>query len=119
MADFDQTASAAWPRWINFLIGVWLFISAWVWPHTVAAQTNTWIVGALIAIAAIWAMFAPPVRLVNTILAIWLFFSTLFIYHTSAATLWNNLIVAVVVFALSLIPSGAMTVGGRRAIPAA
>ena len=119
MADIDESAAGMWPRWLNLLAGVWLFISAFVWPHTAAAQANTWIVGALIAIASIWAMFAPSVRIVNTILAIWLFFSTLFIYHTSVGTVWNNLILAVVVFVLSLIPSGATSFRGHRAIPAA
>lgn len=113
MADIDRNAAGAWPRWINILAGVWLFISAWAWPHTMPAQTNTWIVGVLVVIAGVWALFAPSVRIINTILSIWLFFSTLFIYHTNAGTVWNNLIVAIVVFVLSLIPSASTTWTGR------
>jgi hypothetical protein len=111
----------AWPRWVNFAIGIWLIISAFAWPHTAGAQTNTWILGALIAIASIWAMFAPSARFLNTLFAIWLFFATLVVHHTSSATLWNNLIAAAVVFVLSLIPNppaGART-GGRRPLRAA
>lgn len=124
MVDDDRTTAnltdqGAWPRWVNFLIGIWLIISAFVWPHTAGAQTNTWILGVLIAIAAIWAMFTPTVRFLNTILALWLFFSTLVIRHTEAATLWNNLICAVVVFVLSLIPSSMATrPGGQHPIRA-
>lgn len=110
MVDYNRSRMSlptydAWPRWVNLLIGIWLIISAFAWYHTAGAQTNTWIVGALIAIASIWAMFAPSARFLNTIFAIWLFFATLVIHHGSTATVWNNLIAAVVVFVLSLIPS--------------
>jgi hypothetical protein len=98
-------AADAWPRWVNLLIGIWLIISAFAWPHGGGARANTWILGALIAIASIWAMYAPGARFLNTIFAIWLFFATLVIYHASAATVWNNLIAAVIVFVLSLIPT--------------
>jgi hypothetical protein len=60
-------------------------------------------------------MFSPGVRYINTVLSIWLFVSTLVIAHQNAGTMWNNLIAAVVVFALSLVPAGAVaTTGGRR-----
>ncbi|MGE5186646.1 MAG: SPW repeat protein [Acidobacteriota bacterium] len=116
MTDISDTS--AWPRWINILAGAWLFISAFVWPHTLSAQANTWIVGALMFIVAIAALFQPPVRWANTALAVWLFVSTWFFPHADTATLWNNLIVAIVVFILSLTPSGAMTTSGRRPIGA-
>jgi hypothetical protein len=96
-------AHDAWPRWGNFLIGIWLIISAFAWPHTAGAQANTWILGALIAIGSVWALYAPGARFLTTIFAIWLFFATLAIYHASSATRWNNLIAALVVFVLSLI----------------
>ncbi len=108
----------AWPRWLNLVLGVWLFISAFIWPHTAASQTNTWIVGILIAIFAIAAMFAPAVRWVNTVLAVWLFVSTLFIQHVTAGTAWNNCIVAVIVFFVSLAPSEALHRRGQALTPA-
>lgn len=94
-----------WPRWVSLLIGVWLIISAFAWPHAGGARVNTWILGVLIAIASISAMYAPGARFLSTIFAIWLFFATLVIYHAASATLWNNLIAAVIVFVLSLIPT--------------
>ncbi len=124
MVTTDRNAArhldeAAWPRWINLLIGIWLFISAFVWPHTMGAQTNTWILGVLIVVAAFVAMFAPQARFINTVLAIWLFVATLVIGDRTPATMWNNCIVAIVVFALSLVPSGVMHLpGGRRPVHA-
>lgn len=114
LLERDSFDSGAWPRWINLVLGVWLFISAFIWPHTESAQTNTWIVGVLIAAAAIWAMFTPQVRWLNTVLAIWLFVSTLVIPHVTTGTVWNNVIVAIVVFLVSLMPSGASTTRTAR-----
>lgn len=91
---------------IDFVLGVWLFISAFVWPHTSASQLNTWIVGLLIAIFAAWGAFVPRVRLINSLIALWLFFSTIAIAHVTGGTLWNNLIIAIIVFFVSLVPTG-------------
>jgi hypothetical protein len=119
MVTTDRNLEGAWPRWLNLLIGIWLFISAFAWPHTMGEQTDTWIVAVLMVIVSILAMFAPQARFINTVLAIWLFVSTLVIPHGNAATLWNNCIVAIVVFALSLVPSGAAQLPrGRRPVHA-
>lgn len=120
----DPTARAdygAWPRWVSLVIGIWLFISAFVWPHTLGERTNTWILGVLIFFASIAAMYVPTVRFLNTVFAIWLFVVTLIIGHTMPGTLWNNCIAAIIVFVMSLIPSSAatLTTGGHRPIPAA
>jgi hypothetical protein len=124
--DYKRTRTSlptqeAWPRWVNFLIGIWLIISAFAWQHSAGARANTWILGALIAIASIWALFMPGARFLNTIFAIWLFFATLVVYQASSATVWNNLIAALVVFVLSLIPSSPAGArhGGQRPLHAA
>lgn len=100
-------------RFLNIVVGVWLFVSAFIWPHTHASRTNTWIVGALCALFAVVALRSPPVRWLNTVLAVWLFFSALSIYHLSGGTFWNNFIAAIVMFIASLVPSHAMTGAGR------
>ena len=111
--------AGTWPFWVSLAIGVWMFISAFVWPHTAAEQTNTWILGVLIVIASGWAMYSPNIRFLNTIFAIWLFFATLFIQHSQAGTLWSNLIAAIIVFVMSLVPSGEVTgAGTQRAVHA-
>jgi phosphoglycerol transferase MdoB-like AlkP superfamily enzyme len=97
-----------WARILNFLLGVWLFISAFVWMHTAGERLNTWILGIWIAVFSLVAMSQPSARWLNTLAAIWLFFATLAIFHTQSGTLWNNLIVAVVVFILSFV-GGAVT----------
>ncbi len=103
-----------WPRIVDFLLGLWLFFSAILWPHSLHEQQNVCILGALIAIIGAWAMFAHGVHYVNTLAAIWLFFSTLDMRHAVAATAWNDVIVAIVVFVLSLVPNTWLVHLGRR-----
>jgi hypothetical protein len=92
-------------RMVNVVLGAWLFISAFLWPHTEASFANTWVVGALTVAFALWAMKAPSARYLNTALSMWLFFSTFAMVHLLQATLWNNAIVAVAIFIASLVPS--------------
>lgn len=112
------SSSNAWARWVNIALGAWLFISAFIWPHTTSSATNTWIVGLAIVAAGIGAMYVPWFRWVNTALAIWLFFSTFAFPHVTTGTMWNNAIVAILVFIVSLVP-GTLQTPSRRPLAAA
>src|SRR5579883_1103681 len=103
-----------WPAWVNLIIGVWLIISAFAWPHALASETNTWIVGALIGLAALWAMFIPQIRYVDTLLAIWLFFSSIAFARGGNTTPWHDVIAAIVVFLVSLVPTSTIARPGTR-----
>jgi hypothetical protein len=92
-------------RVINVILAIWLFISAFAWPHTMAQRTNTWVLGVVIFAFALAAMRTPAARYVNTILAIWLFISAFALHSIRSATVWNNWILAVVIFIFSLVPS--------------
>lgn len=106
----------AWPRALNVILGIWLFISAFVWPHTSAQMTNTWILGVLAVVFALIAWFAaPPARFLNTLLAIWLFISAWALPRVSVGTVWNNVIVAILLFIFSLVPGATPTRTVRRA----
>jgi hypothetical protein len=95
--------SGSWVRAVNVAAGLWLFISAFLWPHSPGSMTNTWVVGLLIAAIGAIGTVAPDARWLNTAVAVWLFFSTVWVYPSSPATVWNNVIVAIVVFVLSLV----------------
>jgi hypothetical protein len=105
-------------RAINIVLGVWLFISAFIWPHTMAQRTNTWILGVLCVAFALIAMGVPMVRYLNTLLAIWLFISAFALRDISVGTVWNNALVAIAIFIVSLVPaSGASDFYGRPRTP--
>lgn len=92
-------------RYANLILGIWLFISAFAWTHSPPSRTNTWILGLIIVFLSLSAIRTLRAHYANTAAAVWLFFSTLAITHYSRATVWNNLIVAVLVFLLSLAPN--------------
>jgi hypothetical protein len=97
----------SWSRYLTAPIAIWLFLSAFLWRHTPVLREDAWIVGAMMLVAAVSALVVPAFRWVNTVLAAWLFFSTLFMPRAGQATLWNHLLVGIVVFALSLFPTRA------------
>lgn len=105
-------------RGINIALGIWLFISAFLWRHSQGQFTNTWVVGALCVLFALLAIWAPVVRYLNTILAIWLFVSAWAIPAVSVATVWNNAIVAIAILVVSLLPEVPATRGVRGPGPA-
>lgn len=106
----DRGAAA---RSLNLVMGIWLFATAFLWQHTDASRLNTWLVGVLVGACAFVAAWVPMARWGNTALSIWLFFSSLSLYHLSGATLWNNVIVAIIVFLASLVPGSATGREGR------
>ena len=97
--------SRRWPSIASILAGAWLVGSAFAWTHGDASRTNSWFVGLLIIAGAVWGLREPVGRLLNTLLASWLVFSTLAISPRSELTFWHNLVLAVVVLVLSLLPS--------------
>ena len=101
-------------RTLNILLGIWLFISAFVWSHTRAQMTNTWILGVLCVVFAIIALRVEQVRFLNTALAVWLFISAFLLPSTSRATVWNNALVAIAIFVVSLTPSDRLQIPARR-----
>ncbi len=109
----SRTGASQWARGGSVVLGVWLFISAFVWPHVAAQQTNTWILGVLFVVFALIAMGSPQARYVNTVLSIWLFISVWALPHGNQGTMWNNALVAIAVFLLSLVPGT-----GERAVVA-
>ena len=90
-------------RWLTIAAGAWLFASSWVWERSPSERANSVIVGVAMTAIAFYAMFLPALRRLNTALAVWLLISTAFVFHhASRATLWNEVIVALVVGAASL-----------------
>ena len=97
------TAGAPGARYINLLLSAWLFASAWVWVHSLAQETNTWACGIAGAVFALIALSVPAVRYLNTLLSIWLFISAFVLPTSNSTTVWNNALVAVAMFVVSLI----------------
>jgi hypothetical protein len=100
-------------RTVNVLLGIWLFISAFVWNHNLAQRTNTWICGVLVVIFALLATRAPAARFVNVVLGAWLFVSAFFL-GPNHGTVWNNALVGIAVLLLALTPSERLSMPPRH-----
>lgn len=103
-----------WPRYLTITAAGWLFVSAFAWPHAHTLATNTWVTAVLMFSVAFAAVQVPSLRYWNTALSVWLLFSTIAMRSINVATMWNNFIVAAVVFVLSLVRS---STGTRTAHP--
>lgn len=100
-----MNTNVSFARYANIALGVWLFISAFIWTHSASQHTNTWIVGVLSAVIAAVAIKVQEARYLNSVLAIWLFISVWALPTISSGTAWNNALVAIAMFALSLVPN--------------
>jgi hypothetical protein len=92
-------------RIVNIVLGIWLFVSAFVWRHSYAQMTNTWIVGVLCVALGVLATRIAEARYLIAALAVWLFVSVWALPTISAATQWNNALVALAMFVVSLAPA--------------
>ena len=103
-------------RIANVVLGIWLFISTFAWPHTSAQMVNAALVGLFIALTALSALSAdatPRLRLVNAALGLWLLVSIGAFPTQSLATKLESAVVGVLVFALALVPQRPGRVSGR------
>ena len=95
-----------WQDWVNLLIGIWLFISPWIFVGAAAgaAAWNFWIVGILIAVFALAALSAFQVweEWVNVALGLWMIVSPWVVGFSAATGLtWNAVIMGVLVVAFA------------------
>ena len=93
---------------INFLLGIWLFISPWVYGSAAKPNSwNSWIIGFVLVIFAL-VRIANPVSTralawINMLLGIWVFASPwIYGYTANSGRFINSLCVGLVVFFLSL-----------------
>jgi len=99
-----QVGNAA--RFVNAVVGAWVFLSAFLLPQSAPSRTNTWVCGLLVVLFALIAMRAPAARFVNTAIALWLFITAFSLPAVSEASVWSNWISGVVIFFVSLMPGG-------------
>ena len=101
-------------RIFNALIGIWLFVTAFMWPHTQAEMTVTIVTAILTFGLAILAIYTRAARYVNAIVAVLLFLSVLTLPSLTRATQWNNAIVAIAIFVAALVDNGPQAIRHER-----
>ena len=100
-------------RVLDLSLGLWLFVSAFLWPHGAAQAIDAAAVGALLmALAVVRQPHQEQARHATTALAIWLFVANIVLPGTTLPTAWNHALVAVP----SRIGCGLSQVTGNRRV---
>lgn len=98
--------AGGWPGWLPIVLGLWLAISIFLWPHTRDSQLNTWLVGVLVAGIGSIALYVPWLARVNVVLAVWLGASAIALQDTVEVTSVNNVVVAIGVLLAAVFAPG-------------
>jgi hypothetical protein len=93
-------------RAINAALGLWLFISTFLWPHSRAHRVTGLTIGMLAVTAALAGTCGRPWgRLVNAALGVWLIISALLMPRVRVATFWTDYVVAFGFVLFAIVPS--------------
>jgi hypothetical protein len=101
----EPVRHSASPRILSALVGSWVCISAFVWPHPPIQAANTWFVGLLCGFFSLLATSQPRARWVTAVLAVWLFVSSWLLPNETIGTVWNNVLSAIAIFVLAFVPN--------------
>jgi len=89
-------------RILNVLIGTWLFVSAFMWPHSPLEAAFTMACGGLSVVFALATIYYRGFRYVNAGLSALLFVSTIVVSAWRGPTMWHNAVIAIALFVLAL-----------------
>lgn len=86
-------------RWVEATLGVWLFVSAFLWDHTREHFVSSAVSGLAITAVALVALFQrSSLHVLNVLISIWLFAALWILPGRSVATVINDMFVSVLVF---------------------
>jgi hypothetical protein len=93
-------------RILNVLIGTWLFLSAFAWPHGPMQKASAVVCGILTMLSALASIYYPRVRYLTAVLAVALFVASLSTAGRYDVTFWHNAVVAIGIFVVALFDRG-------------
>jgi len=100
-------------RIFNVLLGAWLFLSAFAWPHSGMQFPAALVCGGLTVVLSLATIYIPGLRYLTAVVAALLFASSIAsVRHWDPRTSWHNAIIAVAIFVAALIDRG--PAGARR-----
>lgn len=96
-----------WQDIANLILGVWLFVSPWIvgYAGSAAPAWNAWVLGAIVAVFALAALFAfhSVEEWIKVLAGLWLLISPYILgFATFAPAIWNQVIVGLLVVGLAL-----------------
>lgn len=101
-------------RIFTLLIGTWLFLSAFMWPHSSAQGFIALVCGGLTVFCALLAFYLPNVRYLIVAVAVVLFVSSVAMPSHWNRTFWHNAVIAIAIFIAALLDHGRAGVRHER-----
>lgn len=98
-----MTTHARTARTLQVLLGLWLFLSAFLWTHRPAVRLDDWAAGLAILLGATVAATFPRLRWAIAALAVWLLAVEAILPAPRAVTRWHDGVVAVMVLLAALV----------------
>ncbi len=89
-------------RWVNVALGMWLFVSAWLFAVEPGELANNIFLGLAIFLVAFMAMGVEGFRKVNTVLGLWAVVSPFLLGYGDGGGALNDVVVGVLVISASL-----------------
>jgi hypothetical protein len=77
----------------NVLLGVWLFVSAFLWHHSQANFVNAALIGVVVVASSLMAIRVPWFRFVTAAAGLWLITGLFAWRQLEAVTVWHNVMV--------------------------
>ena len=99
-------------RIFNVLLGTWLFLSAFAWPHQSAQGFTALVCGALTVFFALLTIYLPNARYMTAATAVVLFVASIASSSRLDRTFWHNAVIAVAIFVAAVLDPG--PAGARR-----
>jgi hypothetical protein len=94
------------PRIFNVLVGTWLFLSAFAWPHSTPQGVTALVCGAMTVLLSLATMYFSGVRYLTAVVALILFVTSLGTAERLDRTFWHNSIMAIAIFVAALVDRG-------------
>ena len=83
-------------------IGAWLFVSAFLWPHSRFQFHNSIVCGLLAMALALAGTCIRETASLGAMLAMWLLLSAFLVPAIHDATFWNNFLTAIAIWGISM-----------------
>jgi hypothetical protein len=90
-------------RILNVLIGTWLFLSTFMWPHQPIHAVATLVCAVVIVLLSLGTIYVPRLRYGTALAALTLFVTSVATSGVSDRTVWHNTVVAVIVLVAALV----------------
>ena len=98
----------------ELLLGLWLFSAAFLWHHPFVQKENMWILGLCVMLVAAVGCIWSTARFVNAAIAVWLIAAVFALPRMEAGGTLSNVITALVLVGVSLVPTSAGPVVKQR-----